>query len=121
MYLVIALVIIIFLILDYLFHLYHKEKFRNKFPKNIMPLLDESVELPTINKNNELNKTIHRTYYDLDKISLFQKAIDTTQKNMPGYKQVYYDDNDIEKFITENYSERILQAYLYEPFEERSL
>lgn len=112
MYLIIALaVVIIFLILDYLFHLYHKEKFRNKFPKNIIPPLDESIELPAMNKNNEINKTIYRTYYDLDKIGLFQKAIDTTQKNMPSYKQVYYDDNDIEKFITDHYSERILRAY----------
>ena len=112
MYLILTLVVvIIFFILDYLFHLYHKEKFRNKFPKNILPPLNENIELPIINKNNEINKTIYRTYYDLDKISLFQKAIDTTQKNMTSYKQVYYDDNDIENFIAENYSERILRAY----------
>ena len=111
MYLLLFVVIMVIFILDYLFHLYHKEKFRNKFPKNIIPPMDESVELPSINKNNEINKTIYRTYYDLNKINLFQKAIDITQKNMPSYKQVYYDDDDIEKFITDNYSKRILDAY----------
>ena len=98
MYLLLFVVIMVIFILDYLFHLYHKEKFRNKFPKNIIPPMDESVELPSINKNNEINKTIYRTYYDLNKINLFQKAIDITQKNMPSYNIIH--KHPIKKFCS---------------------
>lgn len=108
----ILIILLVLFTIDYLCHLYVKNNMRKSFPVDIVAPLDESVELPSIENNGEINKTIYRTYYDLDKISLFQKAINKTALNMPSYRQVYYDDNDIEKFIKENYSERILKAYL---------
>lgn len=109
---ILALLVLTVLVIDYIFHLYHKKKFQKYLPKNILNPLDETIELPTIEESKDINKTIYRTYYDLSFKSSFQKAIDATQKNMPYYEQVYYDDDDIEDFIRIHYSERILKAYL---------
>ena len=105
------LLISIFL-LDILVHFSIKRNFKNKFPKDMLPSLDEGVEIPEIEFSGDINKKIYRTYYDLGKLHLFDKAIKQTENNMSDYEQVFFDDNDIEKFIRENYNERILNAYL---------
>ena len=107
---ILAVLVIFFFILDYIIHRINLKKIKEKFPNNIIPDLDESIKLPIIN-NKVLNKTIYRTYYDKKLIPLFQKAIDTTQKNMTNYKQEIYDDDEIEAFIKEKFDIRIYNAY----------
>jgi len=108
----ISLILICLIILDYIIHNYRLNQFNKDLPKDIILSEDISdVILPKVEKTSEINKTIYRTYYDKNYIKNFKSSINKTSESMPDYKQVIYDDQEIEEFIEEIYGERILNAY----------
>lgn len=89
-----------------------KYNFKNEhFPPNIMSDLDESISLPDTEEGIEIPKNIYRCYKDNEGIKKFQKVFDLTNERLPGYKQIYFTDDDIDNYIKDNFSERIYTAY----------
>lgn len=89
-----------------------KVKFKeNNFPPGIIYPLKEDIKLPDVEEGVKIPKIIHRCYKDLEGIEKFKKVFDLTESRMPGYKQIYYTDDLIDKYISENYGERIYKAY----------
>jgi inositol phosphorylceramide mannosyltransferase catalytic subunit len=64
-----------------------------------------------INNNNKIPKTIHQTYPTKNVNKDIQNNIDTLKRLNPGYEYRLYDDNDIIKFIKNNYDDYILETY----------
>jgi mannosyltransferase OCH1-like enzyme len=56
-------------------------------------------------------KNIYQTWKTKELPSNIQNQIDIMMKLNKDYKRFLYDDNDIDKYIKENYSERIYNAY----------
>lgn len=90
--------------------IYYKQKFKKKFPPNIIAKLDESIKLPQLETQKEIPKIIYRTH-EKHKIKNYIKAIEMTKKFNPDFEQIIYDQYMIQDFIKNNYSPRILQAY----------
>ena len=64
-----------------------------------------------INNNNKIPKTIHQTYPTKNVNKDIQNNINTLKRLNPGYEYRLYDDNDIIKFIKNNYDDYILETY----------
>ncbi len=89
-----------------------KIKFKEEnLPKNILFPLDENIELPDVKPGEEIPKNIYRCYSTMEAMKPFQTVFDLTEKRMPDYKQIFYDDVMIDDFIKNNFSERIYNAY----------
>lgn len=107
-FILVFLVLIINIILDQRAKKQYKEKI---FPKNIVYQLDDKIELPYIEEGKDTPKVIYRCHRDKTSIGKYQEVFDKTQKLMPDYKQVLFDDEEIETFIKEKYGDRIYKAY----------
>ena len=106
------LFLVFFICLNIFLDQYYKNKFKKEnFPPNIIFDLKEDIELPNVEEGLEIPKNIYRCYKDLEGISKFRKVFNLTEERMPDYKQIYYTDELIDKYIKENYSERIYNAY----------
>ena len=110
--------LIIFLIIFLFFigiELYYQNEFIKKmkkdFPKNINADLDETIELPLIKRTNKTPKTLYRTYYDLNLVKKFKNAHSLTLKKNKDLKEIIFDDQMVENYIKDNYSQRIYNAY----------
>ncbi len=104
--------IVIFCLMEYHYNKQFKKILEEDFPKDILLELDNSVQLPNINKNNKIPKKIYRTFYDLDEAEKnYKKAFEITKSKNPELEQIVYDDVMVENFIKNNYSERIYNAY----------
>jgi inositol phosphorylceramide mannosyltransferase catalytic subunit len=84
---------------------------KNNFPPNILHPLKEDIILPKVEKSNEVPKKIYRCGKDLNSKEKYQKVFDKTSKLMADYEQIFYTDEMIEKFIKNNFEERIYNAY----------
>ena len=104
-YIIIASTVFLLVFMD----LYYKHTFSKTFPPNVISDLDNTVELAALEKE-EIPRIIYRTQRK-SKLDKYQKALDITQRDNPTFRQVIFDDDDISKFISENYSDRIFQAY----------
>jgi len=110
--LLILFFLLIFICLNIVLDLRAKKIFKeNNFPPNIIYPLKEDIELPQIEEGIEIPKNIYRCYKDLEGINKFKEVFKLTEERMPDYKQIYYTDELIDKYIKENYSERIYNAY----------
>lgn len=104
--------IILFLLINIFLDQLSKYRFKkNNFPPNIIFPIKEDIELPEVEEGFEIPKIIYRCHKDKESISKYQKVFDSTSKLMPEYKQIIYDDNEIDKFIKDNFSDRIYKAY----------
>lgn len=112
--LVLCIFIILNIVLDQRAKLIYKEEY---FPPGIVFPLDESIELPDVaddfisSDSPAIPKTIYRCYSTKKAMKKFDEVFRLTDERMPGFKQVYYDDEMIEDFIKNNYSDRIFKAY----------
>ena len=102
------LILIINIILD---HKYKKDFIKKNFPKNIIYPLDESVPLPDVEEGIDIPKKIYRCHKDKNSINKYKKVFSITDKFMPEYEQIIYDDEQIEEFIKNNFHKRIYDAY----------
>ena len=102
----------LFILLNIALDQYYKNKFKKEnFPPKIIYPLKEDIELPQVEEGEEIPKNIYRCYKDLEGINKFVKVFNLTEERMPGYKQIYYTDELIDKYIKNNFSERIYKAY----------
>lgn len=108
-FIILFIFILVNIVLDQISKNYFKEK---NFPPNIVFDLDESIELPDVEKGRIIPKKIYRCHKSKKDIEKYKKVIDETNKLMPEYEQIIYDDDDILKFIKDNFNDRILKAYL---------
>ena len=109
---IIITLLILFIIANIIADQISKKRFKEKyFPPNIIFPLREDVQLPNIKEESTTPKIIHRCYSTFEKMKAFQEVFDKTNERMPDFKQIYYDDQKIEEFIQNNYSERIYTAY----------
>lgn len=90
------------------YHNYHK--FKNKFPKNILPPLEE-IKLPEPKSGNNTPRVLHRTYISEEKASVYYRARKITLDNNPGLEEKFYSDQDVDDYIKKNFSDRIYRAY----------
>jgi mannosyltransferase OCH1-like enzyme len=90
-----------------------KEIFLKKiFPtKNINFPIDNTIDLPNVTREYFVPKIIYRTHVIPEKIKPYQKVLDHTKEIVPNYKTKIFFDKDIEKYIKNNYSQRIFNAY----------
>lgn len=106
------LIFLLFIIFNIYLDKYCKEKFKKEnFPPNIIFDIKEDIELTKVEEKNYIPKKIYRCYSNFSEMNKFKEVFEKTEKLMPGYKQVYYDDIMIEKYIKENFSQRIYNAY----------
>lgn len=83
----------------------------NIFPKNIVYSLDETIELPKIIKDNYIPKIIYRTHKNIETLKKYQEVLDKTKKLLPDYESKNFFNDDIDKYIKNNFSKRIHNAY----------
>lgn len=105
-------ILIICLILDITIHYRNIKYFDSIFPPNILADIDENIKLPEVQKSDTIPKIIHRTYKDEEKAKKFIEAKNTTLKNNPTLVEKFYSNQEVEDYIRDNFSERILKAYL---------
>ena len=110
---IVLILLLTFVILDTIVHNINYQKLEKNFPKNIEPSDDFKME---ILKNSDpydthTPLTVTRTYIDKEKAKKFSKASEVTHENNPYLKEFFYDDNDVDKFIKEHYTERVYNAY----------
>lgn len=111
-YKLVLLIILSFILINILLDKYLKYKFKKEnFPPNIVYPIKGDIELPLVEEGKNIPKKIYRCHRDKESIKKYQKVFDKTNKLMPDYEQVIYDDEEIEEFIKENFSERIFKAY----------
>jgi len=72
----------------------------------------ESFGLEKIKFLEGIPKIIYRTHRDKEIIKNFKEEFEITSKNCPGYKTEFYTNKDCEKFIKNNFNERIYNAYM---------
>lgn len=109
---IVLITLILFISLNIYLDQYYKNKFKKEnFPPNIIYPLKEDIELPDVEEGKEIPKNIYRCYKDLEGINKFVKVFNLTEERMPEYKQIYYTDVLIDKYIKENYNQRIYNAY----------
>lgn len=106
-----VLIFVFLLVIDYIVHLNNFRNLKKMFPKNILPPLDNSIELPEVEKKEEIPKILYRTYVNKDKASKFDKAKEKTLKLNPELTEVFFSDEDVECFVKNNFSDRVFQAY----------
>lgn len=104
--------LIIFFSLEFYYHQNFKTKMAEDLPKNYMAIIKEDIELPQIEKSNIVPKKLFRTYYDLELAKKFTKAKIKTKESLGDFEEYIFDDDMIEKYIKENYSSRIYNAYM---------
>lgn len=107
------IIIIIIIIINYVFHCLSLNDFKKKtFPKQTDYFtIDESIELPDVEYEEEIPKIIYKCHRNEESLQNYKKVFQKTEELNPDYKLVYYTDEDIEKFIKDNYSERVYNAY----------
>ena len=107
------LIFLLIISINYIFHMFSLNKFKEKtFPKQTDYFIpDESIELPRVDYEKEIPKVIYRCHRDKESLQNYEKVFEETRKLNPDYKLLYYTDEDVEKFIKDNYSERIYDAY----------
>ena len=71
----------------------------------------ESFGLDKIKFIQGIPKIIYRTHKDKNIIRNFQEEFNITSKNCPGYKTEFYTNEECDKFVKDNFSERIYNAY----------
>jgi mannosyltransferase OCH1-like enzyme len=93
-------------------HHYTKKNYLNKiFPQNINFTIDDTIELPKINREYFIPKIIYRTHVDEKRLEPYQEVLDQTKDILPEYKTKIFFEEDILKYIKNNYSSRIFEAY----------
>lgn len=111
--LIFILVLIIILLTISLHNKRERKAFRREFIKDgIIYDLNRDIELPNIEMGTKIPKKIYRCHKDPINIGKYKPVIEKTKEVMPDYEQIIYDDLKIEKFIKENYSKRIYDAYM---------
>ena len=108
---IISIILILIIVMLYIFDSKAKYNFqKNNFPSNIVYPIKEDIQLPEVQKEDNIPKKIWRCYKK-EGINKFQSVFDKTREIMHDYEQVIYDDEMIEEFIKTNYSQRIYNAY----------
>ena len=103
-------ILILFFVVNIYLDSRSKSEFRKNFPKDIIyPIQD--IELPEIELGKDIPKKIYRCYSTKEKMKDFQKVFDLTQERMKDYEQIFFDDEEVEQFIKNNFSTRIYNAY----------
>lgn len=98
-------------VITFILHFRQREKNAKLFPKNIVLEVDNDIELPDIEWQKTIPKNIYRTHRSKNDALNYKKVFDLTKEKMPDYKTYFYYEDDIDKFITENFSKRIYNAY----------
>lgn len=87
-------------------------KLQDKFPREIISEIGDDVVLPEIKEDrHKIPHIVHRTYISREKAEKFKEASRITLKENPFLTEYFYDDEDVEKFITTHYSQRVVDAY----------
>jgi inositol phosphorylceramide mannosyltransferase catalytic subunit len=108
----IIIIIFLFILLNIIMDQYYKKKFiAEKFPPNILFEIKDDIELPKIEEGENIPKKIYRCYSTREGIEKFNKVFEITQERMPKFEQIKFDDIEIDKYIKDNYSSRIYNAY----------
>lgn len=68
-------------------------------------------EVPLFEKGDRIPKIIHQTYHSTVLPQELAENIAALKAMNPGWEFRLYDDHDIEKFIAENYGDKILAVY----------
>ena len=105
-------ILITYIVLDIIIHYKNIKYFDSIFPPNIIAEINEDIELPKIQESDIIPKVIHRTYKDKEQAKKFDEAKRVTLKNNPNLVEKFYSNQDVENYIRDNFSERILKAYL---------
>jgi len=109
---ILLVILITYLILDLIIHYNNIKYFDSIFPPNILADIYEDIELLEVQESDIIPKVIHRTYKDEEKAKKFDEAKRITLKNNPTLVEKFYSNQDVENYIRNNFSERILKAYL---------
>ena len=110
-YKLLLLLLLLFITIEFYFHYKFIEKMKKDLPDNINAFLKEDIELPIVKKTNSIPKNIYRTYYDLELAKKFNKAYQKTKENNLELKEKIFDDDMIDEYIKNNFSNRIYNAY----------
>jgi mannosyltransferase OCH1-like enzyme len=65
----------------------------------------------SIKNDYKIPNIVHQTFIDSNLPLGISKIISRNKKMCPGYNFVFYNDNDCENFIKDNFNERIYNAY----------
>ena len=107
------MILFLIVVVNYLFHHSSLTETKEKiFPKGrdyFTP--KEDIELPEIEFEKEIPKVIYKCHRDKKSFEGYEKVFKETKKLNSNYELVYYTDEDIEKFISQNFSERIYTCY----------
>lgn len=111
-YINLLVLLVIILVINIVLSHKSKKKFIKKyFPENIIYPLDESIPLPEVEEGIDTPKKIYRCHRDKNSIDKYKEVFSITDKLMPEYEQIFYDDEQIEEFIKNNFHRRIYDAY----------
>ncbi|MCG8345749.1 MAG: hypothetical protein MI685_11415 [Chlorobiales bacterium] len=69
------------------------------------------VDVPCFSAGKVIPKIIHQTYYRKKLPSELDKIVQELRENNPGWEYRFYDDQDIEGYISQNYGDKILGYY----------
>lgn len=111
-FLYILIIILIYLILDYVIHNKNKKYFDSIFPKNILANLDETIELPDVKKLDFIPKKIYRTHNTPELINKFKDEENIIKNNNKDFEIINYTSEERELFIKDNFSERVYNSYM---------
>jgi len=108
---ILIILFLLFITIELIFDYRFKNKIKKDFPKTINAVLDETIILPDVEREKNIPRTIYRTYYDLEIAKKFKEATEITSRSNKNLKEIIFDDNMIDSYIKNNYSDRIYKAF----------
>jgi len=113
-YIIITIITIFFILLIlYKIHKKNTNKLLSYIPtRGINFPLDETIELPYVEREYNVPKIIYRTHKSEIAIKPYKKVLEHTKNILPNYKTKIFYDEDCKKYIKNNFSSRIFKAYM---------
>lgn len=83
--------------------------------EKIFPTLNRAAVdryIPAVDMGAAIPRILHQTFYERTLAPQLQQNVDQLRTANPGWEYRFYDDDDILRFIRENYSAAVLERFL---------